>query len=333
MTIINRLPIILLLLLVYAAAQAKEQAEDVTFSDDLVDLAQSGDVDAQYELAECYYEGYGIDQDFEEAYYWFAKAANQGDADAQYSLGWMCIKGEYVDKDIEKAVEWYTLAGEQGQDLAQYELGELYYHGEEVKEDFAAAVKWYQKAAEQDNADAQFSLGYCFQYGQGVDEDLAAAKEWYTKAAAQEQEDAINELKKINDGERQKRVGHSSSSSQSALGKLVGHSYYCKDVNVNGGCTAVTGGMKLEQTVTFTSTGQARMKTQVSLPSAGTYRNASAHDVKSRVEKHFNGSTKVSYVGGYILLGDVNGPCKGGFKPQGDNKIVDLNGNVFHKVN
>ena len=46
-------------------------------------LAEQGDAEAQYMLADMYDEGHGVPQDDAEAIKWYLKAAEQGHADAQ----------------------------------------------------------------------------------------------------------------------------------------------------------------------------------------------------------------------------------------------------------
>ena len=48
--------------------------------------AEKGDVYAQYALAECYFEGKGIDVDIDKAACWYKKAAVQGFKDAETKL-------------------------------------------------------------------------------------------------------------------------------------------------------------------------------------------------------------------------------------------------------
>ena len=52
-------------------------------SEDLVNKAEQGDADAQYELGRMYIVGDGVPQDYDEAFRWFWKSAEQGDAKAQ----------------------------------------------------------------------------------------------------------------------------------------------------------------------------------------------------------------------------------------------------------
>ncbi len=40
--------------------------------------AEKGDAETQYQLAECYYNGQGVEEDYTEAIKWYSKAAKQG---------------------------------------------------------------------------------------------------------------------------------------------------------------------------------------------------------------------------------------------------------------
>ena len=82
-------------------------------------------VPAQYNLAQCYYEGDGVEQNYEKAVYWYTKAAKLGDADAQNNLGNCYQNGEGVEQDYEKAVHWYRKAAKQGNQEAQKRLNEI----------------------------------------------------------------------------------------------------------------------------------------------------------------------------------------------------------------
>jgi len=70
-------------------------------------------------LGWCYYNGHGVEQDYEKAVEWYMLAAAQGDALAQNNLGICYENGFGVEQDYGKAIEWYTLAIEQGNALAQ----------------------------------------------------------------------------------------------------------------------------------------------------------------------------------------------------------------------
>ena len=110
--------------------------------------AEQGGLEAQYNLAEEYYNGWDRVKDYHEAFKWFQEAANQGYAPAQYALGLMYRKGQGVRQDDTKAVMWYQKAASQGNIEAQNNLGTMYYHGYGVSKNGAEAKKWYGMACD-----------------------------------------------------------------------------------------------------------------------------------------------------------------------------------------
>ena len=54
---------------------------------DLLEKAQNGDANAQFQLGVAYYAGDGVDQNFTEMVRWWRLAAEQGFVLAQYNLG------------------------------------------------------------------------------------------------------------------------------------------------------------------------------------------------------------------------------------------------------
>lgn len=103
--------------------------------------------------------------------------ANAGDAQAQYELGYAYYFGANgCDKDYAKAFKWYTAAARQGHAKAQFGLGGCYSLGRGVDKDNEQQVYWYKKAAEQGLAEAQTALGECYMYGDGVPLDKKEAE-------------------------------------------------------------------------------------------------------------------------------------------------------------
>lgn len=72
--------------------------------------AESGDVEAQFDLASEYWEK----GDYEQAFLWCKKAAEQGDVTAQLNLGLMYKEVEGVLQDYEQAFYWYKRSADQG---------------------------------------------------------------------------------------------------------------------------------------------------------------------------------------------------------------------------
>ena len=184
-----------------SVTKAKEQKEQKKADDGfalLRKVAEQGDVKAQLELGNCYYNGNGVNKDEAEAEKWWRKAAEQGNKDAveqfrklaeqgnvaaQYNLGKCYYNGNGANKDEVEAAKWYRKAAEQGHADAQNSLGNCCYYGNGVNKDYAEAVKWYRKAAEQGNVAAQYNLGDCYYNGNGVNENEAEAVKWLSKAA------------------------------------------------------------------------------------------------------------------------------------------------------
>ena len=51
--------------------------------------AEAGNLKAQWDLSNIYYEGNGVTQDNEKAFYWTFKAALQGHITSQFNLGFL----------------------------------------------------------------------------------------------------------------------------------------------------------------------------------------------------------------------------------------------------
>lgn len=78
--------------------------------EELIVKAESGDVEAQFDLASEYWEK----GDYEQAFLWCKKAAEQGDVTAQLNLGLMYKEVEGVLQDYEQAFYWYKRSADQG---------------------------------------------------------------------------------------------------------------------------------------------------------------------------------------------------------------------------
>jgi TPR repeat protein len=85
---------------------------------------------------------------------WYRKAAEHGNDDAQLKLGDCYYDGNGVGQDYDEALKWFRKAAEQENPTAQRRLGECYYCGYGVKSDYEDALSWFRKAAEQGDNDA-----------------------------------------------------------------------------------------------------------------------------------------------------------------------------------
>lgn len=86
------------------------------------------------------------------AFRWNKELAELGDMAAQYNLGMMCEIGLGVPVDEAKAVKWYSLAAEQGHAKAQLKLGLFYYVGLGARQSEIRGIKWLGQAAKNGNS-------------------------------------------------------------------------------------------------------------------------------------------------------------------------------------
>lgn len=145
--------------------------------------ANLGNIEAQANLGNLYYMGYGVEVDFYKAYYWYDKSANLGNAKAQCGLGSMYEEGEVVNKNIDSAIFWYKKSALQNNAKAQFNLGLLYCEGKKVYVDFKEAVYYFEKSSINGNVDAKACLGLMYEGGYGVLKDMKKATELLKDAA------------------------------------------------------------------------------------------------------------------------------------------------------
>ncbi|KAK5829608.1 hypothetical protein F5H01DRAFT_393690 [Linnemannia elongata] len=196
----------------------------------IVVKASLGDAKSQVELGDMYRTGDGVEEDFDEARYWYFKAANQGypagqcnvghlyrlelgvdrnhstamswykkaadqgDAEGQCHVGIMHDYGLVGALDYSAAMDWYMMAANQGYAYAQYCIGNLYGRGRGVQQDYDKAMEWYLRAADQGLPAAQFWIGYMYLEGTGVSQDKTIALEWLSKAASRKDVDFWSQM-------------------------------------------------------------------------------------------------------------------------------------------
>lgn len=103
----------------------------------------------------------------------FRKAAEKGHAKAQYCLGLCYFNGWGVEKNLEQAVKWFKAASDQGELNAKNRLGECYYSGEGVAKDQKKAFELFKAAADEKNREAMCNLGICYVEGGGTTKDVS----------------------------------------------------------------------------------------------------------------------------------------------------------------
>jgi len=96
--------------------------------DKLLETAESGDANAEFELGVRYAEGCGVDQSDEEAVKWYRKAAENGNVNAQFNLGICYAFGDGVPKSEALALKWYGVAARNGDAEAARRLKLISFH-------------------------------------------------------------------------------------------------------------------------------------------------------------------------------------------------------------
>jgi|CXWL01.1.fsa_nt_gi TPR repeat protein len=165
--------------------------------------AEHGDAVAQDTLGDMYEKGFGVDQDYKQAAFWYRKAAQQ--RYAKKYLGSMGDQSRNTSgfgspQNYEEAIyrnSRYDIYAEQGKADAQFKLGLIYQNIRVLSPDYKKSAFWLTKAAEQDHAEAQYNLGWLYENGYGVEQDDAQASFWYHKAAKQGDARAQESLTKL----------------------------------------------------------------------------------------------------------------------------------------
>ena len=116
--------------------------------------AEQGNAEGEYNLARCYFDGFGVDKNEDVAFSYFTKSAEQNLPDALREIGNCCYTGSGTMKNNTKAIEYYTKAAELGDIKAQMLLADIYQKGEISEKNYEKAQYWYRKAAESGVVDA-----------------------------------------------------------------------------------------------------------------------------------------------------------------------------------
>ena len=149
-------------------------------------LAQKGDVDAAFNLATLYDNGYGAAADIEAAMIWYKLAADHKFAPADVALARLKrtrATGTPSDPLVETELKKLKSAAEAGSPEAQFTLAVAYDRGLGVVPNYSTAASWYRGAAEKDLPEAQYNLATLYDQGLGVQADPKLALHWYRKAA------------------------------------------------------------------------------------------------------------------------------------------------------
>ena len=169
--------------LVQQGVIAQKEGDETLAFQSFQKAADLGDGAGEYKLGKCYFDGKGVEKDFNAAFGWFQKSANQGNAAGENALASCYQVGSGVTRDLTKAMKLYRKAADQHNPIAEDNLGLHYEYGVGVSKDMGQAVQWFRRAAADGNPNGAIDLGNCYFDGKGVTKDENQAVTWYQKAA------------------------------------------------------------------------------------------------------------------------------------------------------
>ena len=170
-----------------------------------------------YNLADCYYNGYGVPKNYLKALKLYREVydlENSASGSAANAIGNI----HYNEKNYSEAIKWYKKGIEKTLDWAYYNLANCYYYGNGVRKDelkaldlykkaydlgdsasgpainilgviaynrrnYKYAVAFYKRGTEKNYNWAYYNLAECYYNGNGVKKDKNKAYELYRKAA------------------------------------------------------------------------------------------------------------------------------------------------------
>lgn len=149
------------------------------------ELAENGDVHAQYFMGKLYLDGSLVIPDSEAAMNWLHKASTVGYAPAQYALGKLLLSDDVSVHDSEAGIQWLEHAAHNGNHYASYRLGKEYLKGDSVRKDTRKAMAHIYSSAQAGNPHAQYLLGKLLLQGKVIEQDKEEGIQWLTLAAEQ----------------------------------------------------------------------------------------------------------------------------------------------------
>ena len=134
-------------------------------------LAEQGDPDAQFNLAQAYRLGRGVPTNLAAAQIWLERAAVQGHVDAQTTLGLLLFQSG----DKANAMKWLKASADKNDPRALLVYGTALFNGDSVTQDAAQGYALVSRAAAQGLAPAKSTLAEMGQVISAADRKKAVA--------------------------------------------------------------------------------------------------------------------------------------------------------------
>ena len=142
-TYISAGALVLALSLAPLAASAQSELEQYSFQQ-LYQASKAGDIEAMSYLADAYYDGDKVTQNYFLSAEWYLRAAESGDTYSQTNIGYMYERGLGVAENLERAFYWYQQATNGGSLIGTTNLAYLYEMGLGTPQNLPEAVRLYR---------------------------------------------------------------------------------------------------------------------------------------------------------------------------------------------
>lgn len=142
-------------------------------------------MEAQKRLADIYYNGESVPQDYTAAAHWYKRAAEQGDNYSHHSLGICYQAARGVARDDALAFSHFEKAVQGPKKIvsAHRSLAICYEFGRGTPMEWEQAASHYRQAADAGLPEAKVDLGILLAEGKGVDRDPVGAVRLFAEAA------------------------------------------------------------------------------------------------------------------------------------------------------
>lgn len=111
----------------------------------LLEASASGDCGSMRRLADCYYAGWGCEQNNKKMIEWLTKAAAKNDPEAAAKLAFCYESGTGVLPNPEESFKYFSEAAKLGQAMAQYKMAEYCAAGLYTETDIPQSLEWLKK--------------------------------------------------------------------------------------------------------------------------------------------------------------------------------------------
>lgn len=145
-------------------------------------LARNGDAASQYLVGLYYQAGTGCEQNNNNAYYWFEKAAKQKHTLAMYSQAMCCMHGTGCQGNFPLAMELLSKCAQDGNKYAMYVLGTSLYKAGKLNEGYTLI----KQAMAKGHTKAKFFVAFCMAEGKACPKDINGSFRLWQEASFEE---------------------------------------------------------------------------------------------------------------------------------------------------